>query len=100
MIAATMPVRSLTRQKSEDPQPLHFEASLSCSAASRNISDLYCTLGNSLLQQEISHHHGVDSRRVKAPHGVARHANQRFAKEVERCVVKHRQSGLMPEGMQ
>src|ERR1700679_2935863 len=54
----------------------------------------------SFFEEEVACHHRVDAGRVEAAHCVARGADERLAEEIERGVVKHRESGLFAEGVE
>ena len=53
-----------------------------------------------LLEEEVADEHGVDAGGVEAADGVARGADQRFAEEVERSVVEHREAGGFAGGVE
>src|SRR5205823_2478585 len=46
-----------------------------------------------LLQKKIPDEHRVNTGRIETAHGIARRAHQRFAEEIERRIVEHRQAG-------
>src|SRR5665213_1426001 len=56
--------------------------------------------GDSLLKEKVPDHHRVDAGRIEAAYGVARRADERFAKQVERRVVENRQPRFLSERVQ